>query len=475
MMTAGRGTNMSEELTWMPAVRIRELIGKGEVSPVEVTEHFLNRIEEHDGKLKSFAFVDRKGAKAQAKRAEKAVSDGDELGLLHGIPFSVKDHLQIKGHPYYSMNVHQRFPEAPWDDIQVERMRAAGAIVFGGNTMMASGARTDLAPTDPGRMYNWDVEARNPWDTERVPGWSSSGSAAATSARLVPIAIGSDGGGSTRLPSAYSGVFGTVATPGRIPWVLPASPAIALTASTGPMCRDVVDGALALQALAGPDGRDFFSLRQEPDDYQANIDAGVEGMSFAWTDDFGYASIYAQEESPRVIATIREAAQTFTKLGAKVETTNEKWDDFWDGFNMINRVFGSGGRGMGTPPTVEEYWESVTQRKANVDAFDRVFRDHDVLLAPTTQLTARKVAEWNECWTGDGSRFAHGNFAPVYTSHVMLLNWLAMPAFSVPCGLVDGLPVGMQLIGKPGAEAKMLQIANALQKALGNPRPPAFV
>ncbi|MCU1345054.1 MAG: hypothetical protein JWL70_1320 [Acidimicrobiia bacterium] len=466
---------MSEDLTWMPAVQIRDLIGKGEVSPVEVTEHFLSRIEEHDGKLKAFTHVDRAGAREQAKRAEKAVADGDELGLMHGIPVSVKEHLQIEGLPFYSMNDHNRYDAAPWDDIQVERLRNAGAIIFGSNTMMATGANRELAMTEPDKMYNWDVEARNPWDTTRVPGWSSSGSAAATSARLVPIAIGSDGGGSTRLPSAYSGVFGTVATPGRIPWVLPATPAIALTASTGPMCRDVADGALALQAMAGPDGRDFFSLRVDPDDYQVGLDRGVEGMSFAWTDDFGYASIYAQEESPRVIATIRDAAQTFTKLGAKVETTTEVWDDFWDGFNMINRVFGSGGQGMGNPPTVEEYWGSVTQRKRNTDAFDRVFRDHDVLLTPTTQLVARKVEDWNRCWTVEHERFAHGTFAGTYTSHVMLLNWLAMPAFSVPCGFVDGLPVGMQIIGKPGAEAKMLTIAQALQKALGNPRPPDFI
>jgi aspartyl-tRNA(Asn)/glutamyl-tRNA(Gln) amidotransferase subunit A len=465
---------MGNELTWLPAWRIRELIGKGEVSPVEVTDHFLSRIEEYDSKLKSFAFVDWKGAREQAKRAEKAVANGEELGLLHGIPVSVKDHLQIRGEPYYSMNVHRRLEAAPWDDIQVERLRNAGAIIFGGNTMMASGARTDLAPTDPGRMYNWDVEARNPWDLERVPGWSSSGSASATAGRLVPIAIGSDGGGSTRLPSAYSGIFGIAATPGRIPWVLPRTPAIALTASTGPMCRDVKDGALVLQALAGADGRDFFSLRDEPENYLTGIEAGVRGMRFAWTDDFGYASAYALEESPRVIAEIRKAAALFAKLDASVEQTTEKWDDFWDGFNMINRVFGSGGRGVGEQPTPEEYWSSVTIRKRNADAFVRLFRDYDALLAPTTQLTARKIADWNECWTGDGSRFKHGNFAGTYTSHVMLLNWLAMPAFSVPCGFVDGLPVGLQIIGKPGSEAKMLRIARAFQREFGgDERPPS--
>ena len=162
-------------------------------------------------------------------------------------------------------------------------------------------------------MYNWDAEARNPWDTSRVPGWSSSGTAAAVSARLVPIGLGSDGGGSTRLPSAYSGVFGIVATPGRIPWIHPSSPALALTASTGPMCRDVLDGAIATQAMAGPDGRDYFSLDRRARRLLAHIEDGVEGMRFAWSDDLGFASMYAQEESPRVIAAIREAAHGFTQ------------------------------------------------------------------------------------------------------------------------------------------------------------------
>lgn len=461
-------------ITWLPAWRIRELIAKREISPVEVTEHFLNRIEQYDGKLKSFGFVDWKGAREQAKRAEKAVLDGEKLGLLHGIPVSVKEHLQIKGLPFFSINELKHLDAAPWDDIQVERLRNSGAIIFGGNTEMGSGSRSDLPGGDPRRKFNWDVEARNPWDLERVPGWSSSGSAAATAGRLVPIAIGSDGGGSTRLPSAYSGIFGVAATPGRIPWVVTSAPAMALTASTGPMCRDVKDGALALQALAGPDGRDFFSLRQEPEDYLVNIDVGVAGMRFAWTDDFGYASAYALEESPRVITAIREAANGFTKLGATVEKTNEMWDDFWDGFMMTNRVFGSGGHGVGEPPKSEDFWKSLTNRKRNIDTFDRVFRNHDAVLAPTAQLTARKVKDWDDCWTGDGSRFNHGTFAGTYTSHVMLLNWLGIPAFSVPCGFVDGLPVGMQIIGKPGTEKKMLQIAQAFQKAFGrDERPPS--
>src|SRR3984957_3186484 len=398
---------MSEELTWLPVWRIREMIGKREVSPVEVVDHFLGRIEEHDAKLQAFAYLDQVEARQLAKRAEKAVLDGDEIGSLHGIPVSVKGHIFVKGWPTFDMGSSRPIPEAWHDDVQVERLRAAGAIVVGTNTLMGSGATRD--------GYNWEVEARNPWDTARVPGWSSSGTAAAVCARLVPIGLGSDGGGSTRLPSSYSGVFGIVSTPGRIPWIHPGSPTLALTASTGPICRHVIDGALATQAMAGPDGRDFFSLRDEPDDYMAAIDEGVEGMRFAWSDDLGFASMYAMEESPRVIAAIRAAAQGFGQLGATVEPTTEKWDDFFEGFLLINNVFGSGGRGVGAMPAPDEFWAAMELRGRNADRCTRLFEEFDVLLTPPSQLLAREVSDWNDCWTGDGTRFPHGTFAPVYT------------------------------------------------------------
>ena len=458
---------MADDLTWLPVWRLREMIGKREVSPVEVVDHFLGRIEEHDHKLKSFAHLEPTEARQLAKKAEKAVVDGDEIGSLHGIPVSVKGHIFVKGWPTFDMGSSRPIPEAWHDDVQVERLRGAGAIVIGTNTLMGSGANA--------QGYNWDVEARSPWDQSRVPGWSSSGTAAAVCARLVPLGLGSDGGGSTRLPAAYSGVFGIVATPGRIPWINPGSPALTLTASTGPMCRDVLDGAIATQAMSGHDGRDFYSLFQEPDDYTAEIDAGVDGMRFAWSDDLGYASIYAQEESPRVIAAIREAAQGFKQIGATVETTDQKWDDFHDGFQMINRAFGSGGRGTGEKVPEQELWASLESRGRNIAKFDKLWEDFDILLTPTSQLLARKVEDWNDCWTKNHDQYAHGSFAGVYTSHVMLFNWLSFPAFSVPCGFVDGLPVGMQIVGKPGSEKKMFQVAQAFQKAFPqDARPEGF-
>ena len=459
----------SEELTWMPAWRMREMIGSKDISPVEVTEHFLSRIEELDGKLKSFMTVDHKGARAQAKAAEKAVLAGEKLGPLHGIPISVKDHIAIKGLPKFDMGLLRHIPEAPRDDVQVERLRKAGAIMFGTNTEMGSGSDVTKMP----RQFNWDVEARSAWDQTRVPGWSSSGCASAAVARLVPIALGSDGGGSTRLPSAYSGIVGIAATPGRIPWIHPASPTLALSASTGPMCRELKDAAIATQAMSGPDGRDFFSLQDPNPDFLTTLDDGVEGMRFAWSDDFGYASMYALEESPRVIAAIRNAALGFNKIGAKVDVIDEQWDDFFGGFMMMNQAFGSGGRGRGEMPSEEDYLASVAVRGRNYDHFMEVFKTHDVILAPTAQLLAPKVEVWNSRWTTNDGNFPHGTFAGNYVSHVMMFNWLGFPAFNVPAGFVDGLPVGMQVIGRPGSEAKMFRVAQAFMKAYPrNERPP---
>jgi aspartyl-tRNA(Asn)/glutamyl-tRNA(Gln) amidotransferase subunit A len=453
----------------MPAHHIRALIGAGEVSPVEVTDHFLGRIEELEPRLHAFQVVDGESARLQAKAAEKAVRDGDALGPLHGIPVSIKEHISVQGLPYFHMASQRHLPEAPRDDIQVERLRAAGAVIVGTNTEMGSGMRE---ARKRGEVFNWDVEARSAWDPTRVPGWSSSGSATATVSGMVPLALGSDGGGSTRLPAAYSGVVGIAATPGRIPWLYAPAPAIALTASTGPLCRNVRDAAVMTQALSGPDGRDFFSLQDWSFDCLSTLDGGVEGMRFAWTDDFGFASMYALEESPRVIAAVRQAAQGFTSLGATVEPTETEWEDFFTHFQTTSQMFGSGGRLDANRPSEDDYFTMTDARGRNLDRFMRIFDEYDVLLAPTTQLTARKVDDWNAAWTTDGDRYPHGTFAGTYVSHAMMQNWCSLPAFSVPAGFVDGLPVGLQIIGRPGTDALMFRIAQAFQAAFPRPERP---
>ncbi|MCU1345053.1 MAG: putative amidase protein, partial [Acidimicrobiia bacterium] len=318
---------MAEDLTWIPAWQMRDMIGKGEVSCAEVTDHFLNRIEEFNPTLRAFEEVDYQGARDQAKRADQALKNGEEAGPLHGIPTSVKSHIRVEGLRLTAGP--QGGGVSPDDDISVARLREAGAIIVGTNTMLGAGGGGGLDPDNPGvfRPFNWNAEALSPWDTTRVPGWSSSGGAAAAAARLLPVTIGSDGGGSTRLPAAYSGVVGLHTTRGLIPHINYDKPSMFLTMSYGPLARNVRDVALFTKAMSGPDGRDYVCLQDDTPDPLASIDAGVDGMRMAWTDHYGFADIYATEESARILEAVRTAAAGLRTLGATVETTNEVWED----------------------------------------------------------------------------------------------------------------------------------------------------
>lgn len=452
------GAPSSNDLTWLPAWRIRELIGKKELSPLEVVNHFLARIEEHNPTLKAFKHVDAAGAREQAKRAEDAVRRGDKLGPLHGIPISVKEHIAIAGMPVMGTR-GSAGAVAARDDLGVARLRAAGAILVGTNTMMGTSA------PGPGR-YNWDAEARNPWDPTRVPAWSSSGGAAAAAAGLLPLTIGSDGGGSTRLPAAISGVVGVHPSVGRIPRLNYERTNINLTGTIGPLARDVRDAALAMQVLAGPDARDLLALRDPAPDYVTNLDRGVSGLRFAWTDDYGYGSTYKVLNTPRVIAAVRQAATGFTKLGAKVEPTSEQWEDFWPSLGITNRILVGGGEDANARrPTPQQMQDALETRGRNAQRFYDLLSKYDLLLSPTAQFTAYTVEDWAAAWTTDGKKYPHGTFAPTYTVYTHMFNWLGFPAVSVPCGFVEGLPIGLQIVGLPDREPKILQAAAAFLKA----------
>jgi aspartyl-tRNA(Asn)/glutamyl-tRNA(Gln) amidotransferase subunit A len=447
---------MSSQLTWMPAWSIRKLIAEREVSPMEVIEHFLARIGEHNGTLRAFQHIDEVGARAQAKRAEAAVVKGEELGVLHGVPISVKEYIEVEGlrridSNGVDMGIGRR------DALPVARLREAGAIVVGTNTAMGI-TQALFSP------YDCQDEARNPWDTGRVTGWSSSGGGSAASAALVPIALGNDGGGSTRLPAAGAGVVGVHPTPGRVPEVHYDTPKlVGLTTSTGPLCRSVRDAAIALQAIAGPDGRDFACIKTEPANLVSDLDEGVEGMSFAWSDDLGYAQLYAQEVSPRVVAGVRQAAMRLASLGAKVEPVGHISDDFWDDYVTTNYLFQIA---MEVPKPSSDRWErALDGRQRTWRSFRKVLTSHDLLLSPTLQLLAPTVEEWERSWLREPESYRHGTFVPTYTCFTHIFNWIAFPAASVPCGLIDGLPVGLQIIGLPGSEDKILRAAQAFQVA----------
>ena len=453
-------TGHRDELTWLPAWRIRELIGSRELSPIEVFDHFLGRIEELNPKLKAFSYLDP-GAREQAKLADKAVQRGDELGPLHGIPTSVKKQIAVAGMPRTDLP----FPGFPGavpaerDHFGVERLRKAGAIVIGTNTMYGEGA---VLNSEAGifESFDWEQEARNPWDTSKLPGWSSSGSAAAAAARMVPFAIASDGAGSTRLPAALTGIVGVNPGGGLVPNVdYDAAPAM-LGYTVGPMAHDVRDAAMVTQVMAGPDGRDPFCLPFDPPDCLVAIDAGIEGMRFAWTDDFGFASAYAADESPRVIAHVRDAATGLVSIGASVEPTTEAWEDWREPLEITGAAFGAPSLGPAQPPTPRQLEAAFAVRARNFERCRRVLRHDDLLLSPTLQLVARSVDDWPAAFTAS-------------SSHTGMASFLRLPAVSVPCGFVDGLPVGMQIMGLPGSEDRIFRAAHAFQAAFPrDERPP---
>ncbi|MDB5685456.1 MAG: amidase, partial [Rhizorhabdus sp.] len=311
ILTAGaadaRPAAADGELHWLTAAELRDRIARKEVSVTEVVQHFLARADALDPTLHVYATLDREGALAQAKTADAAIARGDDLGAVHGVPIAVKDHVPVRGFKGHQVG-DKVAPIAQNDHFGVERLRKAGAIIMGTNSMLGAGGGGALAGEGRFTPLNWKAEALSPWDTGRVPGWSSSGGAASVAAGMLPVAIGSDGGGSTRLPASYSGVVGLHPTAGLIPELDYARPRPPAGITVGPLTRSVRDAALVTQVMAGPDGRDPFSLQSDPDDFLVGIDKGVKGMKFAWTDNFGFAERYAAPESARVIALCRAEA-----------------------------------------------------------------------------------------------------------------------------------------------------------------------
>ena len=316
---------MSADLAFMNAIELGAAIRSGEVSSVEATENFFQRIERLDPQLNSYLALCQDQALADARAADEAVRRGDATGQLHGIPISIKDLEMTKGVPTTlgSALFQGRVPDV--DSIVVERVKAAGAVVLGKTNTPEFGqsGTTENKLGEP---------CRNPWNTERTSGGSSGGAGAAVAAGLCTIATGSDGGGSVRIPASFNGIFGIKPSQGRVPrYGGYGRPAANHFSQSGPMTRTVADCALLLQVMAGPDSRDANSIRQAPPDFSAGLNEGVSGMRIAWSPDFGYAAV-----DPEVASVTAGAARLFEELGASVEEPDLAMEDpfpaFWDVF-----------------------------------------------------------------------------------------------------------------------------------------------
>ena len=462
--------SVDERLAFAPATELRELIASKQVSPVEVTGLYFDRIERLDSQLNSYLTVTRDEGMEMAKAAEKAVVRGDDLGLLHGLPISIKDLEMSRGIRTTggSLAFKDRVPDE--DSIVVERVRRAGAVILGKTNTPEFGLL--------GQTYNrLGDHCRNPWNTERTTGGSSGGAGASVIAGLCSLATGSDGGGSIRIPASYCGVYGIKPTQGRVPrYSGAAAPVVAnQTSQSGPMTRTVRDSALLLQVLAGHDRRDASSLRETPPDLLAALDRDARGLRVAWSPDYGYAAV-----DPEVVGVASRAAQVFEELGCAVEDSDLSLDSPFDAFWPIfsTNAFVSTGSLLesqadqltdyarecikyGATVTGADYARAIGYIDRLKSQFADLFDRFDLLLSPTMAVPAFPVGEP----PGEiGGKEVHAFWG--YLPFTYPINMIGHAAASIPAGFsADGMPIGLQIVGRAGAEETVIAASAAFEAA----------
>ena len=463
---------MDTDLAFTPAWKMREMIVEKEVSPVELTELYFDRIDRLDSRLNAYLTLDRDGAMKTARAAEEAVVRGDRLGPLHGLPIGVKDLEMTKGIRTTggSLVYKDRIPSV--DSIVVERLREAGAIILGKTNTPEFGA----IGVNANRLGD---HCRNPWNTERTTGASSGGAGAAMAAGLCAIATGGDGGGSIRIPASFCGLFGVKNTQGRVPKYSgePGSPSPNFLSQQGPMTRTVRDSAMALQVVAGYDPRDPSSIREPAPDFVGAMDRDINGLRIGWTSDFGFVASDAE-----VLESTSSAARTFEDLGCSVDESklslHSPFDSWWTLFVAASYA-GSGDLlrshpgdltwyvrdvlEAGAKVTGTEYNEALGQRDVLIAQFGDEFEQFDLLMSPTMPVTAIPVDSFPE---EVGGRPAYPN--PQYGFHPFTypINTIGHPAASVPCGFSsDGMPIGLHIIGRKGDEETVFAASAAFERA----------
>ena len=457
---------MSDELCWLDATTLAAEIRLARVSPVEVTEAVLARIERVNPRINAFCTVAAEAARAQARLAEAAVVRGDVLGPLHGVPISFKDLTTTAGirTTFGSKIWEHHIPKA--DAPVVERARRAGAIVLGKTNTPEFGCK---GVTD-NRIFG---ATRNPWNLGRTPGGSSGGAAAALAAGLGPLAEGSDLAGSIRQPAACCGVVGLKPTLGRVPR-FPNLNGWTTFSCVGPMARTVRDAALLLSVMAGPDERDPMSLPLGLEGFARAVDGGITGLRVAFSGDLGYAAV-----EPEIRAVCAAAARRFTELGCAVEESAPGFDDpetlFLDLTAPLRAAADhhhlSQWKADMDPILLERIeraagmtaidYERATHRRTAMWHIVREFFDRfDLLLTPVTAVAPIPLeVQYPREIAGRRVSSPIAWFPFTYPFAMM-----GMPAISVPCGFTgDGLPVGLQIVGRRGADATVLRAAAAFE------------
>lgn len=451
--------------TEMTAVELVAAYGSGELSPVEATDAVLDRIEAADGEINAFCLVDRESALVQARAAEERWRAGHPQGLLDGVPISIKDIFLTEGWPTLRGS-RAIDPDQPWtvDSPVAARLRADGMVFVGKTTTpeLAWKGVTDSPLTGI---------TRNPADPSTTAGGSSGGAAAAVAAGMGPVAVGTDGGGSVRIPASFCGIVGFKPTHGRIP-MFPASPFGPL-AHAGPMTRTVEDAAVLMDILSMPDPRDPTSLAPPTRTFRGELARDLTGLHVAYSRDLGWAQVDDEVGSIVDAAVARIAA-----AGMAVEAEDPGFEDPRGAFELLwatgaaTLLRGMPGARETVDPGLGRIWDEgetssgveylqaravAAQLGITMGAFHE---RHNLLLTPTMPIVAFEAG--HDVPPGSGLRGW-----PDWTPFTYPFNMTQQPAISIPCGTTAaGLPVGLQIVGPRHSDDLVLAAARWVEGVL---------
>jgi len=455
-------------IQYTSAVELAKLIRSKTVSPVEVMEQTITKIESVNPTLNAFVSLRIEEAMTEAKAMTERIASGDNPGPLAGVPVGVKDLEDVKGMVTSFGSIPYKNSVAPIDSVQVARLKAAGAIVIGKTNTPEFG----FTAFTKNRLFG---VTRNPWNTDHTPGGSSGGSAAAVAGGMVPLATGSDAGGSVRIPSSYSGCFGLKPSFGRIPF----GPAPFLQMNQlwnlGPLSRTIRDAALYLDCVSGYHPADPESLPHAPQSFLRNLENLPTGLKIAFSPDFGFAPV--QKE---VAAQVEKAVQAFEEMGHRVELWKGRFPEVgaaWnnlimrDLYGQLHQAIAENRETMGRPlvDTVDQarhlsIEDRVEAQKTKTELnrlLWEMFDTYDIFVTPTTPTVAFAAK-------GPPPSEIDGHPIPLLgaVAFTYPFNISGHPAANVRAGITENqLPVGLQIVGPRHRDDLVLQMAHAYEQA----------
>ncbi len=458
------------DLAECTATDLVELFRTGAASPSEACAAVLDRIARQRGRTNAWVCIDSDGARTSAAASSQRWQRAEPLGALDGVPVSIKDLILTRGLPTLRGS-HTVAAAQPWDvdAPATARLRAAGAVILGKTTTPEFGCKGETNSPRSGIT-------RNPWNLEKTAGGSSGGAAAAVVGGMGPIAIGTDGAGSVRIPAAFCGCFGLKPSFGRVP-AYPLSP-FGTVAHLGPLTRGVRDAALVMNTLKQPDARDWTALPPDPSDYTQALEDGIRGLRIAYSPALGYA----RGIDPEVAAAVRDSVALLEQLGAVVEQRDPGLEDpleittglwflgSWTVWNSLSAAqqavcdpdFAAQAQ-LGRAFSALQIQQLNLRRSALGSSMRQFMQGYDLIVTPATAVAAF-----------DALPAGHGPMTPQtmlgWTPFSYPVNLTQQPACTVPCGFTaQGLPIGLQLVGPMFGDALVLRAARAFEAARNIP------